>query len=131
MKTNLRNFTITLIGLSGLLCAVHYYIIFSFFSEYDLYFPLWSIYAFNAVMVFIVFNFISYKVSKGSEKVLSLFLTLTLAKMVFAIVFLLPLFAGKSNFIKTEVINFFIPYFVFLAFEIFHLNKIFKIQQTK
>ncbi len=131
MKTNVRNFTLMLLGLTALLFAVHYYIIFSFFSEYELYFPLWSIYAFNAVMVFVVFNFINFKASKGSEKVLSLFLTLTLVKMVLAIVFLSPLFAGKSDYIKTEVINFFIPYFIFLAFEIFHLNKIFKIQQTK
>lgn len=131
MKTNLRNFTITLIGLSGLLCAVHYYIFFNFFSEIELYFPLWSIYAFNAVLVFAVFSFISYKVSKGSEKALSLFLTLTLVKMVLAIVFLSPLFTGKSNAIKTEVLNFFLPYFVFLAFEIYHLNKFFKFQQTK
>ena len=131
MTINLRNFTLKLLGISVLLYAVHYYIFFNFFSEANLYLPLWSIYAFNAVLVFAVFSFISYKVSKGSEKALSLFLTLTLVKMVLAIVFLLPLFTGKSEFIKTEVINFFLPYFVFLAFEIYHLNKFFKIQETK
>ena len=131
MTKNFRNFVLKLLIFAGLLFAVHYYIFFNFFSEVDLYFPLWSIYAFNAILVFVVYSFIIHKVSQGSDKALSTFLTLTLLKMVLAIIFLLPLFTGKAVHMKTEVFNFFIPYFLFLGFEIYLLNNFFKNQQTK
>jgi hypothetical protein len=44
--------------------------------------------------------------------------------MVLAIVFLLPLFFGKSENNKVEVINFFAVYFVFLAFEVFTITRL-------
>ncbi|PKA82896.1 hypothetical protein ATE92_1036 [Ulvibacter sp. MAR_2010_11] len=131
MTKDLLNFFLKLAAFTGLLLAIHYYIFFNFFSEIILYFPLWIIYTFNAVLVFAVFAFVNYKSLQGSEKIYNIFLGLTLVKMVLAIIFLLPVFAGKVESPRVEVINFFIPYFVFLAFEIFSLNKIFRNQQTK
>ena len=129
-KISMNNTTLTyvgkLLGLTAILYGVHYYIILNFFSEKELYFPLWSIYLFNAVLVLIVFGIIQYKVSKGSENAMNIFLSLTTVKMILAIVFLLPVFAGKVAHSQLEVINFFIPYFCFLAFEIFQLNNFFK-----
>jgi len=46
--------------------------------------------------------------------------------MALALVFLIPLFIGKSAHSKIEVINFFVPYFLFLAFEIVQLSKFLK-----
>ncbi|NOY47981.1 hypothetical protein MNBD_BACTEROID02-1084 [hydrothermal vent metagenome] len=116
------NFAVKLLLFAVLLFGVHFYIISQFF-EGTLYFPLWSIYAFNAVLVFGVFLILNYKATQGSDKMYQLFLGLTILKMVLAIVFLLPLFFGKSEHSQLEVINFFIPYFLFLTFEIFNLNK--------
>jgi hypothetical protein len=42
----------------------------------------------------------------------------TLAKMILALVFLLPVLIGETENAKTEVLNFFIPYFIYLAFEV-------------
>lgn len=131
MNKDLLNFFLKLTGFTLLLFAVHFYVFYLFFPETDLYFPLWGIYAFNAVLVFIVYSFISYKTAKRNQKIYNLFLMLTMAKMALAIIFLLPLFVGKSAHQVTEVVNFFIPYFCFLAFEIFSFNKFFKSQQTK
>lgn len=131
MSKDYRNFLISLIGFTALLLGVHYYIFFNFFNEYLLYFPLWSIYLFNAVLVFIVYTLINYKVSGGDTKVYQLFLTLTVIKMILAVIFLLPIFLGKSENPKVEVFNFFIPYFLLLIFEIISLNKFFKNQETK
>jgi hypothetical protein len=75
------------------------------------------------VLVFLVYTIITYKNKKGSKNMYQLFLGLTTLKMILAIVFLLPLFLGKSDHAQLEVINFFIPYFLFLGFEIFSLNK--------
>lgn len=116
------SFVTRLLLLTAILLAVHLYILSQFFTGH-LYFPIWTIYAFNAVLVFIVYSFLRFKASQGSNKMYQLFLGLTSIKMALAIVFLSPLFFGKSEHAQLEVINFFIPYFLFLAFEIFNLNK--------
>jgi hypothetical protein len=122
MTKEIINFATRLLIFSALLFGIHLYII-SHFFEGTLYFLLWSIYAFNTVLVFGVFLILNYKANQGSDKMYQLFLGLTLLKMVLAIVFLLPLFFEKSEHSQLEVINFFIPYFLFLIFEIFSLNK--------
>lgn len=131
MKTELGSFIVKWLGFTAIIFGVHYYIFTVLFSDLALYFPLWSIYLFNAGLVLLVFLIIRYQVSKGSTKSYSLFLILTLVKMALAIVFLLPLFVGKSENPIPDIANFFIPYFLFLGFEIFQLNKFFKKQETK
>ena len=114
-------FLVKLIGFSLLLWAVHYYILKQFFDG-ELQIPLWLIYTFNAIMVFLVFSVLRYYKDKGKD-MLKLFMGFTGLKMVLAIVLLLPLFLQKSEHSQLEVFNFFIPYFLFLAFEIFSLNE--------
>jgi hypothetical protein len=116
------SFILRLIGVTVVLFLIHIYIIQQFF-EGQLYFPIWSIYVFNAVLVFAVYTIMRYKSRQAGKKMYHLFLGLTIFKMALAIVFLLPLFFGKSDHSQLEVINFFMPYFLFLAFEIFSLNK--------
>jgi len=126
MIKDIRNFFIGLFGFTAVLVAAHYYIIYSFFSETILYFPIWTIYLFNFTLVGIVYTIIRFKNNKGKLNAFSLFLLLTLVKMALAIVFLLPLFSGRSNDSTLEVFNFFIPYFFYLSFEIFSLNNFLK-----
>lgn len=128
MNKGIINFLISLIILSLILCAAHYYLFHVFFSETILFIPLWSIYVFNTLLVIGVFGFIRYKVQKGAKNGYVLFSILTMLKMGLALVFLSPLFAGKSDHTTTEVINFFIPYFIYLIFEIYSLDKFFKNQ---
>jgi len=122
MTKETLSFVVRLLIFAAILFAVHGYILSQFF-EGELHFPIWTIYAFNALLVFIVYSVLRFKASQGSAKMYQLFLGLTIAKMTLAIVFLLPLFFGKSEHAQLEVINFFIPYFLFLFFEIFNLNK--------
>jgi hypothetical protein len=116
------SFTIKLVIFTLVLFVIHYYILSQFF-EGILHFPIWTIYVFNAVLVLAVYSIITYKNRHGSKKMYQLFLGLTVLKMILAVVFLLPLFFGKSAHAQLEVINFFIHYFLFLGFEIFNLNK--------
>ena len=131
MIKDILAYLLKLLAFTILLLGVHYYIFFIFFSEVVLFFPLWSIYLFNSVLVFVVFAFIRYKVANGYKKIYNLFLITTLLKMVLAMVFLLPLFVGKAVNAKIDVINFFIPYFFYLAFEIISLQKSFNQEETK
>jgi len=122
MTKETLSFIARLVLFAIVLFGIHFYILSQFF-EGQLHFPLWTIYAFNAVLVFIVYSVLRFKAGQSSDKMYQLFLGLTIAKMALAIVFLLPLFFGKSEHSQLEVINFFIPYFLFLGFEIFNLNK--------
>jgi len=122
MTKKISSYILRLIIFTAILFTVHYYLLILFFQGI-LYFPLWSIYVFNTLLVLIVYSVIVYKSEKGSRAIYQLFLGLTTLKMVLAVVFLLPLFMGKSDHTQLEIINFFIPYFLFLGFEIFSLNK--------
>ena len=131
MLKDILNFALKLLGFSLLLCGVHYYIYFNFYSEIDLYLPIWGIYLFNLVLVLLVFAIINNQVATDDSKVYNTFLVLTITKMALAIVFLLPIFLGKSENATAEVINFFVAYFLFLGFEIKMLDKFLKDTQTK
>lgn len=126
MQKEILRFSIKLLGFSLLLCAIHYYILFIFFADIVLFLPIWSIYLFNSILVLIVFLIMSFMKLKDSDKLYNTFLMVTLAKMGLVIVFLLPLFAGKSEHSRIEVVNFFIPYFFFLVFEIKVISKFLK-----
>jgi hypothetical protein len=125
MEKNIINFVLKLIGFSTVIFGIHYYVLLQFF-EGKLIIPLWIIYGFNGLMVFIVISVLKHQSKNENKNLLNLFLILTMVKMVLILVLLLPLFFKKSEHIQLEVFNFFIPYFLFLAFEIFNLNKFFQ-----
>ena len=122
MDKSILNLILKLLGYSIALFGVHYYIL-SQFSFGELALPLWVIYTFNGVMVFIVFSVLKHYSKEKGNDMLKIFLILTIVKMALAIVLLLPLFLKKSDHAQLEIFNFFIPYFLFLTFEIFSLNQ--------
>lgn len=116
------------LGLFTLLIAgTHIYLFQNFFSELQLFFSLWKIYAFHFFTVLLIYTVINYKYSNGKTMVFNIFMGGTLLKMVLAILFLLPMLLSEMESKKPDVMNFFIPYFLFLAFEVysvtFFLNK--------
>lgn len=119
------NFLLTLLGFSLGLYAIHVYVLSQFFDG-SLILPVWLIYSFNALLVFIVFSMIKYFAKKKEKNLLNTFLILTLVKMGLIMVLLLPLFFKKPVHLQVEVFNFFIPYFAFLTFEIYSLNNFFQ-----
>jgi len=119
------NFILKLVGFSIALFGIHFYILSQFFNG-ELSIPLWLIYVFNALMVYVVISVLKYQSKNKNKNLLSFFLILTAIKVVLILILLLPLFLKKSAHTQVEVFNFFIPYFLFLGFEIFHLNKFFQ-----
>lgn len=117
--------TITLLVFTVLLLGVHIYISHLFFSKNVLYLPIWVIYVFHFFLVAFVFFTIRLKQNTNS---FTLFLVLTIVKMVLSIVFLLPIIMGKSEEKVLEIMNFFIPYFFYLTFEIYYINNYLKKQ---
>ena len=116
-------FLLQLIGVSVLLFAVHSYLFYYFAKEVTLFFPLWQIYTFHLVVTLVIYTIINYKFHTGKRYIFNLFLVTTLFKMVLAILFLLPLILSDFENKQPDVFNFFIPYFVYLFFEVFALSK--------
>lgn len=111
-------FLLKLILFTLLLFGIHFYILFHFAPQLVLTLPLYTIYAFHFITVIIVYTLVNYKISNGTKEIFNLFMGCTLLKMILAIVFLLPLFLKPTENKIVEAVNFFIPYFLFLSFEI-------------
>lgn len=111
------------LGLFSLIVAItHLYLFKSFFSSITLFFPLWQIYVFHIITVLLIYSVVNYKYSNGENVIFNVFMIGTLIKLVLAILFLLPLLLSDFESKRPDVINFFIPYFFFLAFEVLSIN---------
>ncbi len=122
MVRDIFSFALKLAAVAAILFLAHWYILEQLYVE-EFFFPLWKVYLFNMALVLGMYFLLRYYGSKKPNSVLKIFLLLSILKMAFVIVFLLPLFLGRANDAMIEVINFFIPYFVMLIIEILALNK--------
>jgi hypothetical protein len=116
-------FSLQLVGLSVILFAIHSYLLFYLAKEIIFFFPLWHIYTFHFLITLIVYTIINYRFSSGKKDIFNLFMVMTFFKMVLAILFLLPLILSDFENKQPDVFNFFIPYFLYLFFEVFALTR--------
>ena len=123
-KKRESNFLIQLVALSVLLFGIHTYLNFHFVKDVVLFFPLWHIYVFHIVTVVIIYTLINYRDSVGKTEVFNTFILGMLLKMILAIVFLLPWILSKPDQKGYDLANFFIPYFIFLGFEVYSVTRI-------
>ena len=122
-KKNQTLFLIQAIIVTLLLFAVHFYILHHFAKDVTLFFPLWQIYAFHFVVTTLLYSIINYRWSSGKKDIFNVFMIVTFFKMALSIVFLLPLILSDFENKQPDVFNFFIPYFLFLFFEVYSLTK--------
>lgn len=127
MNTDFRNrqisFLFQIILISLVLFGVHQYILYYFAASFAFFFPLWHIYAFHILVAVFIYTLINYRFSKGNTEIFTLFMGVTLVKMILAILFLLPLLLSDFQKKQPDVFNFFIPYFIYLFLEVFFVTK--------
>jgi hypothetical protein len=116
-------FLLQLIGVSVLIFAIHSYLLHYFAKDSLFFFPVWQIYVFHTFVTFIFYTLINYKFSTGKKNIFNLFMGMTFLKMLLAILFLLPLLLSDFENKQADVFNFFIPYFLYLFFEVFAITK--------
>ena len=112
------NLIITLV-----LFGSHWYLLNSFAEGISLYFPVWQIYAFHFIVTTLFYTLINFKYSQGSDQIFQLFMVATFVKMILSIVLLLPLILSDFENKQPDVFNFFIPYFLYLFFEVVMITK--------
>ncbi len=117
------SFLITNLLLSLILFGAHWYLLQAFAPGINLFFPLWQIYLFHFIVTTLFYTLINFKNSQGSDQIFMLFMIATFVKMILSIVFLLPLILGDFENKQPDVFNFFIPYFLYLFFEVIMITK--------
>lgn len=117
------SFLLQLISLTIVVLGIHSYLLSYFTKSIIFFFPVWHIYVFHAMVTASFYTIINYQFSKGKKNVFNLFLGLTLFKMLLAILFLLPLILSDFENKQHDVFSFFIPYFLYLFFEVFSVTK--------
>lgn len=117
------SFLVQLVALSGLLFLSQSYLNYHFAKDAELFFPIWQINVFHLVTVVLIYTLINYRDSIGKTEVFNTFILGMLLKMILAMVFLLPWFLAKPEQKGVDLANFFVPYFVFLAFEVYSIVK--------
>ncbi|MDO5969459.1 hypothetical protein Q4Q35_06535 [Flavivirga aquimarina] len=123
-KKRESSFLIQLTAVGVLLFVIHTYLSFHFAKDIILFFPLWHIYLFHIVTVIIIYTLINYRESIGKTEVFNAFILGMFLKMILVIVFLLPWILSKPDQKGYDLANFFIPYFIFLAFEVYSVTRI-------
>ena len=116
-------FLLQLLGVTAIVFGVHAYLLSHFAKESNFFFPLWQIYLFHVLITTVLYSTVNYRYSSGKKDIFKLFMILTFLKMILAIVFLLPLLLSDMENKQPDVFNFFIPYFLYLFFEVFALTR--------
>lgn len=111
-----------LIG-GALLYILHAYLLNALQPDNKFVIPLWNTYLFHFISVLIVYSIINFRFSNGKTQVFNAFILLMILKMFLVVVFLLPLFVSDAPNKVSDAINFFIPYFIFLGFEVYSINQ--------
>ena len=121
---SMQSFLLQFIIVAGLSFGVHSYLWSYFGVETEIVIPIWQIYAFLSLVVIFIYTWIAHQYSQGKTEIFNYFMGGTLLKMILALLFLLPVFFSDLESKRPDVFNFFAPYFVFLAFEVFIITKL-------
>lgn len=103
--------------------AIHYYIEANFFAN-AFFYEIWQIYVFLVSATVITVILVGYVQKVFPDKTGFTFMGLSLIKMAAAIVFFIPLLESEVEDRTGDILNFFIPYFLFLIFEVIYLVRL-------
>ncbi|MCM2302588.1 MAG: hypothetical protein NDI80_08180 [Flavobacteriaceae bacterium] len=124
MKKEIKHLLKYLLGITLLLHGAQNIVQKNIFDSILFYYPTYVIYFFHFTITFLILLSLIAVKNIFFEKTGFAFMALSLLKMLASVIFLLPLIQSeKFNYIP-DVIAFFVPYFIFLFFEIFYSIKL-------
>lgn len=129
LRLVLRYITILLI-LAVLLGFIHHFIYSNLLKEVVLFYPIWKIYAFLAFLSLSVYGFVVFTYYILEEYTGFAFLGGVIVKMFISLVFLFPLIKSELPDKIPDVLNFFFPFFVFLALEAWFSVRLLQLKKT-
>ena len=123
-KSRQLSFLLQCVLVTIVLYAINSYLLYYLAKDVKLFFPVFHIYIFHFLVTTVFYTIINYRFSKGKKDIFNLFMGSTFVKMGLAILFLLPLILSYFEKKQPDVFNFFIPYFLYLFFEVIFITKL-------
>lgn len=124
MAKQLLRFFISLLFFSLILASVHYLFEFILPNAASLYLDPWQIYLFLGLITFFGYLFLLFVHDRDNTKTGFAFIGVGFIKMLASVLFLYPLIASKPESIMIDILSFFVPYFLFLAFELYFVTRL-------
>ncbi|MGJ5642973.1 hypothetical protein [Formosa sp. S-31] len=118
MKQKLRSFLMVLVPFTLILYVIQVFLVRQLQETQVFQLHTWSIYLFHFISTLTVYVSVAYINQILPDKTGYAFMALGLLKMFAAIIFLLPLILHSVNTPVSDVLAFFVPYFIFLLIEI-------------
>jgi len=125
MKSDIINLLKTLLPITVFFYFVQWYLT-TKILEIEIFYSATSIYIFHFIVTLIVCLLLILINKVYSEKFGFAFMALSLFKMIAAIIFLIPLLKAQKTSYLNDVFSFFIPYFLFLTYELIFAAKLLK-----
>lgn len=124
MKKEFKNLAKLLIPFTVALFVVQYFIQIKLFATINFFYTTSVIYIFHFMVTFLLLSGLIAVKNSFFDKTGLAFMVFGLLKMMASVVFLLPLIQAENNSYIPDVIAFFVPYFLFLLFDIFFSIKL-------
>lgn len=114
----IQSFLLTLV-----LFFIHKTILLNFLENETLIIDLYKTYIFHFILTTGIIFIVNYKKYRSNDTVFNTFIVFTILKMILVMVFLLPVFLSETKTKNIDVFNFFIPYFIYLSFEVYSITQ--------
>lgn len=116
MKEKISGFLIKLFIFTVILATVQF-LITNYLLHLELFYSTWLIYLFHALVTFGIYAALVFVHQTFQEKTGFAFMACSLLKMLLSVLFLLPIMLSDFGRPLNDIFAFFIPYFLYLAFE--------------
>lgn len=128
MKEQLLKFLTRLIPFTTVLFLIQYFLTRFLLNSETMFYPVYAIYLFHFFSTFLIYWMLLLIHNNFQDKTGFAFMGASLLKMVAAVIFLLPVLINNTGYAFTNIISFFIPYFLFLVFETFYAVKLINVK---
>lgn len=128
MKVQILKFLTRLIPFTTILFLIQFFITRFLLNSEVLYYPVYAIYLFHFCATFLIYYMLLLVHHNFQDKTGFAFMGASLIKMVAAVIFLLPVILNNAEYAFTNILSFFIPYFLFLVFETFYAVKLINVK---
>jgi len=128
MKEQLLKFIIRLIPFTTVLFLIQFFLTRFMLNSEALFYPVYAIYLFHFFSTLLIYWMLLLIHNNFQDKTGFAFMGASLLKMVAAVIFLLPVIINNTGYAFTNILSFFIPYFLFLVFETFYAVKLINVK---
>jgi len=128
MKQQLLKFLTRLIPFTTILFLIQFFLTRFLLKSEAMFYPVYAIYLFHFFSTFLIYWMLLFINNNFQDKTGFAFMGASLLKMMAAVIFLLPVLINNTGYAFTNILSFFIPYFLFLVFETFYAVKLINVK---